>query len=123
MKHLVRKLLAAAFCLVFLTSALLCAQAGNRNLKSGRLLSTEITAYGANDKGKGSRADLWWTYCICAEDRTYFAVSRENPAKAGLTVNSELKFTATSDRMTVVDSKGKQHVMRITRQDKEKTCR
>jgi hypothetical protein len=66
--------------------------------------------------------DLWWTYTVCARDRTYVAVSRESPGRSGLTIDAEVKFSATKSRIAVTDPKGGQHVMLISRLNTTKGC-
>jgi hypothetical protein len=120
------KFLTAAILIALMFAATLTAAGEARRYQTGRLIAVEISGQGTSPDSKTkllpTRRDLWWTYCICAEDRTYMAVLRKSPAKTGLTVDSLVKFSADKNRIYVFNPQGQRHAMKILRQDREKTC-
>jgi hypothetical protein len=127
MKRKPGKPLATSGVLAILLAASLSAQVNLRHLQTGRVVAVEISGNGPNPQAKSitqqQRGDLWWTYSICARDRTYLAVSRESPAKAGLTINSSVRFSVDKNQIYALDPQGKRHVLKILGQDRTKGCR
>lgn len=101
------------------------ANAAERQYQMGRVLAVEISGHGPLPKSqtKKPRTDIWWTYTFCSQDRSYIAVLRESPAKAGLTINSRIKLAATKDRIYLLNSKGFSRTLRLLRVETGKGCR
>jgi hypothetical protein len=92
--------------------------------QKGRVVAATLSGHGPGTgaQGKGTRGgDLWWTYCLSADGKFYVAASRQSPAKSGLTVKSEFRFSIAKNRMTVLNSRKERIVLRIIRQQ-QKTC-
>lgn len=126
MKRRCGKLFPTAAILAISLAASLPAQVNLRHLQTGRVVAVKISGNGPNPQAKSQtqrRGDLWWTYSICAKDRTYVAVSRESPARAGLTTDSLVRFSVDKNQIYTLDPQGKRHILRILRQDKTKGCR
>lgn len=92
--------------------------------KTGHLTSIEISGTGVPPQttARAGQKDLWWMYGICTDDRTYYAALRLAPAKLGLGIDSTVRFSATRSQLTLLDSSGKPHILRIFRQDNSKGC-
>ena len=120
------KSLIPASLFTLLLAASLPAWVGSLPSLTGRVLAIEISANGLKSQSKRyvrqSRTDIWWTYTLCTENRTFYAVSRLTPVKTGLTVDSGIKFTASKSRIYFLDPGGKQQFLRIIRQEKGKGC-
>ncbi len=115
----------AAGLLALLMAVSPLAQTAGRQYQEGRVLAVEISGHGPLPKGesKRSRTDIWWTYTLCSQDLTYIAVLRQNPAKAGLRVNSRIKLSATKDRIYLLNSRGDSRTLRLLRVEASKGCR
>ncbi len=112
---------------VFLASALsapLSYALDKTQWRTGRLLAADLRGHGpaSGNKPPTKRSDIWWVYCISEGEKAYSAVSRVSPAKAGLTVNSPIKFSVDRYRIQILNSKGERFVMRIVRQGDESIC-
>lgn len=120
------RLLSAAILGMLLLCAPLSSEAPARKWQSGRVLAANLSGYGPSTSSRSKHAgkgDLWWTYCISSDGRTYSAVMRGSPARTGLEVNSPIRFSIVKNRMTVLNSRKESFVLRILRQGKEKICR
>jgi hypothetical protein len=93
--------------------------------QSGRVVAVEISGQGTGSQPQARReyGDLWWTYNICAGDRTFRAALRESPTRSGLRVNSLVKLSAGKTQINALDSHGKRHILRIIRVDMTRGCR
>ncbi len=94
-------------------------------VQSGRVLAAGISGHGRNPAGKTSRArkgDLWWNYCISSQGQVYSAVSRESPAKSGLTTDARVRFSIDRNQIYVFGPNGRRHTLRILRQSKADAC-
>ena len=91
--------------------------------QEGRLIGLELNGQGSSlpNTPKIKRNDVWWTYGICTAERTYYAVSRVNPGRIGLAMDSPVKFYTGSNQITL-DSKGVRYVLRIVRENKSAGC-
>ena len=112
------KYVLAAPLLSLLLAAPLCPEASARPWQTGRLVAVEINGQHSLSRSGRSRRDIWWTYTLSTRDQTYFAVSRESPSRIGVAVNSPVRLSAEKDRIYLLDPQGKQHILRIIRQDK-----
>jgi len=112
--------LSPIFVLCFLAPPLL--EAAGRTWQTGQLVVSQINANGPNAqvRSRNPRGDLWWTYTLFTKDHAYVAVSRQNPARAGLNGSAPVKFFAENDRIYLLDPHGKLHILKIIRQDKVK---
>jgi len=117
----------AASILSLIFSAPLSARSDARLWQTGRLLSVGFDGYGPNPDNQSRltprRAAVWWTYCICAGDRAYTAVSTRSLVRAGLTVNAAIRFSADREKVYLIAPNGERHTLRILRQEKGKSCR
>ncbi len=113
-------LVAACF---FVFSAQGYAQGQSGRWQTGRLVSVQVDGQGPDLKAKPRGPAVWWTYGVCARDRTYYAVLRQSPSSAGLTVGAMVKFSADRSLLYLINSAGERHVLRIVRQDNGKPCR
>ncbi len=118
---------------LFILSGILCAFAASfgparsdtRPVQSGRVLAAGMSGHGKNPAGKTSRArkgDLWWNYCISSQGQVYSAVSRESPAKSGLTTDARVRFSIDRNQIYVFGPNGRRHTLRILRQLKADAC-
>jgi len=91
--------------------------------QTGRLIGLELNGQGSSlpDTAKIKRNDVWWTYGICTAERTYYAVSRVNPGRMGLAMDSPVKFYTGSNQITL-DCRGVRYVLRIIRQNHGTGC-
>jgi len=123
------KRIAAAVILASAFSLALTAQpgkkSGTRRWYSGSVISASLTGYGAtlNDPKRKPKNDVWWTYCVSGEGQTHTAVSRTNPSKTGLTVNSLIKFSTDKDRLYVLNNLGERYSLRRLSLDSQTGCR
>jgi len=115
--------LAAAFSAV--VAAPPAEKAGRRHWYSGSVISASLTAYGATptETKRKPKNDVWWTYCVSGEGQTHSGVSRTNPSKAGLTVNSLIKFSTDKDRLYVLNNSGVRLTLRRLSLDSQSGCR
>jgi hypothetical protein len=116
-------LLVAASLFVLTLATPISSQAQLKQWQAGRLLSIEINGQGPDAKSRTKDPAIWWTYCVCAQDRTYYAVMRKSPETAGLTVPIGVKFSTDRNQLYLLNAKGERQVLRIVRQDKRNTCR
>jgi len=99
--------------------------AAAREWEAGRIATASVSGHGATDKAKSKRfgkQDIWWVYCVSGGDRTYSVVSRENPAKTGLAVNTPVKFSKSRNRLYILNSKGRRLILRISGEGETKSC-
>jgi hypothetical protein len=111
-------------CAVLLLSVagLLPAKAPKQPWQSGQVTAAGLSGHGSS-KGKGaSGQDIWWNYCISAEELSYSVVSRESPQKTGMTLNGPVKFQENKNRISIQNPKGKPVEMRLLRKDKSRKC-
>jgi hypothetical protein len=97
---------------------------------SGKIISVDLYGQGeTQSKATGKkqsvhrRKDFWWSYCIATGKRSYSAVLRKSPSKSGLRVNESVRFSASRDRLYVINPGGKRYEMRVLRQDEGDCCR
>lgn len=98
--------------------------------QNGKIVSVDLYGRGeiqAKSTGKTKSAhknkDFWWTYCVGTGNRSYSAVLRKSPSKSGLRVNESVKFSASRNRLYVVNPQGKQYELRVLREDESDCCR
>jgi len=107
-----------ALCATILSLALFaspCEPLSARAWQTGRLVTVEISGQNSVSKSGRSHRDIWWTYTLRLKDRIYSAVSRESPTRIGVAVDDQVKFSVESNRIYLVDSRGKEHVLRVLR--------
>jgi hypothetical protein len=126
-KKLARLCAIAAFLLA--GAGMLSAAAGTGSLRTGRVISATVSGHGpaevANKKKASrttNRTDIWWNYCVSTEGQSYSVLSRESPAKTGLTKNSLIRFSERKNRIYVVNPRGKRISLRILRKDRSGKC-
>jgi hypothetical protein len=112
------KRVVSASLLSLLLAAPICLEGSARTWQTGRLVAVEISGQHSISKSGRSRRDIWWTYTLRTRDRTYVAVSREDPARIGVSVNNPVRLSVETDRIYLLDPQGKQHILRIIRQEK-----
>ena len=113
----------AAF--LYMGGGLLFAGPAKITWQSGRVISAALHGNGPQNSGKwnqAGRGDLWWNYCISADNQCYSVVSREGPTKIGLTNNKIIKFSVRKNDLYIVSPNGKSYALRILRTDRRKTC-
>ena len=120
MKMRIAKYARAASLLTLLLAAPLWTEVSARIWQTGRLAAVEINGQSSRSRKGTLYRDIWWTYTLSLGDRTYSGVSRESPVRMGLKVDSPVRFSPERDRIYFLDPRGKQHVLRIIRQDKKK---
>jgi hypothetical protein len=91
------------------------------SLHPGKVVSAVLNGHGSNAENNGmvGGRDIWWNYIISSGDHLYSVVSRENPSKIGLVVNTSIKFYEARNRMYIPNKKGKPIVLKI--QNKSRT--
>ena len=93
--------------------------------KSGRVVSASINGHGFESNSRLSavrRKDLWWNYCISTGVQSYSVLSRENPARSGLKVDSSVRFFEKKNQIFVKNPAGKQIGLKILRKDQGPKC-
>lgn len=105
----------AASLLSFLLAAPLCPEMSAKAWQTGRLVAVEISGQHSVSKTGRSRRDIWWTYTLRTKDRTYAAVSRESPTRIGVAVDDQVRFSVETDRIYLLDPRGKEHILRLLR--------
>jgi hypothetical protein len=97
--------------------------AGKHSLRSGQVVSASLNGHGSSTENKRARTsgqDIWWNYIISAEGQVYSVVSRENPAKTGLTANSSLRFYEAKNWIYIPKQKGKPIALKILSKSQKK---
>ena len=120
-----------ALLLVILAAALtLEAKTAKTVWQSGKVVSVDLYGQGETQvKSTGKtktvqkKKDFWWSYCIGAGSRSYSAVLRKSPSKSGLRVNESVRFSASRDRLYVLNPQGTRYELRVLRQDEGGCCR
>ena len=126
---LMKKRIAAVIILASAFSLAIAAQPGKkpgaRRWYSGSVIAASLTGYGSrpNDPKRRPKNDVWWTYCVSGEGQTHTAVSRTNPSKAGLTINSLIEFSIDKDRLYILNHRGERYTLRRLNQDNQAGCR
>jgi hypothetical protein len=90
------------------------------SLRSGKVVSVALNAHGSNAENNGMAGgrDIWWDYIISSGNQLYSVVSRENPSKTGLVVNTSFKFYEARDWMYIPNKKGKAIALKIQNKSK-----
>jgi hypothetical protein len=90
--------------------------------KSGRVVSTGLNAHGPRGKpvvGSIRIKDMWWSYCIAAEDQIYSVLSRNNPDRTGLKENKSIQFMERQNQIFILNPAGKHIALKIYRKGKK----
>ena len=106
-------------------SGMTFAESAKSSWKSGRVISTGLHGYGnrANTKIAAIRShEIWWSYCISSNERTYEVLSREKPAKTGLKENSSIKFLEQRSQIYVINPAGRRISLKIAKKGSGPTC-
>jgi hypothetical protein len=103
-------------------TGLLPAKVPIRPWQSGQVTAAGLSGHGSSNGKGASGQDIWWNYCISAEELSYSVVSRESPQKTGMTLNSPVKFQENKNRISIQNPKGKPVEMRLLRKDKSRKC-
>ena len=101
------------------------ANAAAKSWKSARVISTGMHGYGSRSAANSQvlrREDIWWSYCIISEGRTYSVLSREKPARTGLKENTSIKFVERRNELDVLNPAGKLITLKILRRGKGQEC-
>ncbi len=93
--------------------------------QSGRVISSGLSGHGPSKEPTGKRipkVDIWWNYCISAERHSYSVLSREKPAKIGLTNNRLIKFSERKNQILIISPAGRQISLRILSKSNTAVC-
>jgi len=103
-------------------SGLASAATEKPSLRPGKIVSAVLNAHGSNAENNGMAGgrDIWWNYIISSGDTLYSVVSRENPSKTGLVVNSSIKFYEERNWVYIPNKKGKSIALKIQNKSKIK---
>jgi hypothetical protein len=111
--------------LLFAGMALPRIESATISWRSGRVISATLSGYGLTSyrsKKLASKTDIWWNYCIASESQFYTVVSREKPAKLGLTKDKTIRFSERKDRIYIINPAGKRVTLRIVRKGRTTDC-
>jgi len=87
--------------------------------RSGRVISSTVSGHGPENLRK---SDVWWTYCISADNISYSVLSRKGPAETGLLNNKPIQFSERKNQISVINPRGKSVSLRILRKENSGKC-